>query len=228
MEVMKESLHSYIHSNPDNVNEELPVRLARALLSLPVLFIFACSKPAAEPAAAPPGPPLGAADLVHAAVTPLPAELQAGATVLGLDSAGTRPVLRQGSGEMICLAPNPADSTFHAACYHKSLEPFMARGRALRASGTTGAEVDSVRFREIKAGTLAMPSSPAVLYQYFGGHYDPATRKVNGAASLYVVYIAGATGASTGLPEKPSETDPWIMFPGTPKAHIMFTGSMSR
>lgn len=206
----------------------------RLLGGLAAAALLGCSKPASEPAAAPPAAPaaaatpLAAADLVDAAVTPLPAEFQAGATVLGLDSAGTRPVLRQGSGDMICLAPNPADSTFHAACYHKSLEPFMARGRAIRASGTDGPEVDSIRFREIKAGKLAMPSTPAVLYQYFGGHYDPATRKVVGAASLYVVYIAGATGASTGLPEKPSETEPWIMFPGTPKAHIMFTGSMSR
>jgi hypothetical protein len=86
--------------------------------------------------------------------------------------------------------------------------------------------VDSVRFREIRAGTLEMPTAPAVLYQYFGGRYDPATKKVAGASSLYVVYISGATGATTGLTEKPSETDPWIMYPGTPKAHIMFTGSM--
>lgn len=208
--------------------------MPRLVAGVMTAVLLGCSKPASEPAAAPPAAasapatPLAAADLVDAAVTPLPAELQAGATVLGPDSAGTRKVLRQGSGEMICLAPNPADSTFHAACYHKSLEPFMARGRELRAGGTVGEQVDSVRFREIKAGKLAMPSSPAVLYQYFGGHYDRATRKVNGAASLYVVYIAGATGASTGLTEKPSETDPWIMFPGTPKAHIMFTGSMSR
>jgi hypothetical protein len=127
---------------------------------------------------------------------------------------------------MICLAPNPADSLFHAACYHRSLEPFMARGRALRASGVAGAEVDSVRFREVRNGTLVMPREPAVLYQLFGGYYDPASRKVVGAQSLYVVYIAGATGASTGLSEKPSETEPWIMYPGTPKAHIMFAGSM--
>lgn len=199
---------------------------------LGVIVLFACSKPAPEPAPAPPAAatpsgPIAAADLVDAAVTPLPAELQAGATVLGPDSAGTRAVLRKGTGDMICLAPQPADTTFHSACYHRSLEPFMARGRALRAAGTTGGEVDSVRFREIRAGKLAMPKSPAVLYQYFGGRFDPATRKVVGAISLYVVYISGATGASTGLPEKPSETDPWIMFPGTPKAHIMFTGSMS-
>ena len=202
------------------------------LLSCLSVALVACNKaapPAAEPPSGQAAEPsrLAAADLVDAAVTPLPAEFQAGATVLGPDSAGSRAVLRQGTGDMICLAPNPADSSFHAACYHRSLEAFMARGRALRAAGTVGPEVDSVRFREIRAGTLEMPKSPAVLYQYFGGHYDPATRKVPGALSLYVVYIPGATGASTGLTEKPSETDPWIMFPGTPKAHIMFTGSMA-
>lgn len=205
---------------------------ARLCAATFVLALSACSKPAPDTAAAPPAAPtaatpLAAADLIPASVSPLPAEFQAGATVLGPDSAGARAVLRQGTGDMVCLAPNPADTTFHAACYHRSLEAFMARGRALRAAGTRGDQVDSVRFREIRAGTLEMPKAPAVLYQYFGGRYDPATQKVVGAYSLYVVYISGATGASTGLPEKPSETEPWIMFPGTPKAHIMFTGSMT-
>jgi hypothetical protein len=47
-----------------------------------------------------------------------------------------------------------------------------------------------------------------------------------GQLPLYVVYIPGATGASTGLAERPKGTDPWIMFPGTPKAHIMFSATM--
>jgi hypothetical protein len=200
----------------------------RLLGGLGAVVLLGCGQPAPEsaPSGSSTAGPIAAVDLVDAAVTPLPAELQAGATVLGPDSAGARAVLRQGAGDMICLAPNPADTTFHAACYHRSLEAFMARGRALRAAGTTGAEVDSVRFREILAGTLDMPRTPAVLYQNFGGRYDPTTRKVVGTQPLYVVYIAGATTASTGLTEKPSETDPWIMFPGTPKAHIMFTGRM--
>ena len=199
----------------------------RFVACLTVATLVACSKPAPESAAEPPSRPaaettrLTAADLVDAAVTPLPAEFQAGATVLGPDSAGTRAVLRQGSGGMICLAPNPADTLFHSACYHRSLEAFMARGRALRMAGVSGDEVDSVRFREIRAGTLQMPKAPAVLYQYFGGRYDAATKKVVGAQPLYVVYISGATSATTGLTEKPSETDPWIMYPGKPWAHIM-------
>ena len=102
----------------------------------------------------------------------------------------------------------------------------MARGRALRASGVKGALVDSARFKEVKEGKLKMPKSPATLYQLFGGTFDSVKNEVSGAKALYVVYIPFATGASTGLAEKPSGTQPWIMFPGTPKAHIMFTPVM--
>ena len=41
-----------------------------------------------------------------------------------------------------------------------------------------------------------------------------------------VVYIPFATGKSLGLAEKPFGKAPWVMFPGTPKAHIMFTPGM--
>ena len=44
--------------------------------------------------------------------------------------------------------------------------------------------------------------------------------------SLYVVYIPGASGSSTGLPEKPAPGMPWVMFPGTARAHIMFIPEM--
>src|SRR4029453_1952041 len=112
-------------------------------------------------------------------------------------------------------------------CYHGSLEAFMARGRALRAAGTTGAKVDSVRFAEVKRGWIATPRQ-ATLSSLTGpaGSYDAATNSVKGGRPLVVVYIPGATEASTGLSAKPAEGTPWIMFPGTPKAHIMFVPRM--
>lgn len=163
---------------------------------------------------------------IAAAVTVLPAEERAGATVLGYDAAGKLVTLRKGTGDMTCLGHNPKDEAFHVACYHNSMEPFMARGRALRESGVTGAKVDSVRFREAKAGKLPLPKAPAAMYQTFGGSYDAATGEVKGGRLLYVVYIPYATAKSTGLSAKGSATAPWIMFPGTPKAHIMFTPGM--
>jgi hypothetical protein len=174
------------------------------------------------------GTVLPPAKQIAAAVTAAPAEFREGATVLGYNEGKKLVTLRQGKGDMVCLADDPNAEQFHVACYHKDLEPFMARGRALRAGGVKGGEVDSVRFKEIKAGTLRMPATPSSLYTLTGPptSFDPATEKVTGARWLYVVYIPGATGASTGLSEKAAPGVPWIMFPGTPKAHIMFFTGM--
>jgi hypothetical protein len=169
---------------------------------------------------------LTAAQEIAAAVAAAPAELRDGATVLGLRGF-TTVELRKGTNDMVCLGPrDDPKQQFQVACYHKGLEPFMARGRALRAEGVKDPERDSVRFKEITSGKLKMPSTPSALYTLNGGAFDPATGKVNGAKWLYVVYIPGATMASTGISEKPAAGVPWIMFPGTPKAHIMFTPGM--
>ncbi|HEX6316461.1 MAG TPA: hypothetical protein VFZ73_16435 [Gemmatimonadaceae bacterium] len=163
---------------------------------------------------------------IAAAILPLPADARSSATVLGYGADGKLTTLRKGTGTMICLADDPKLAQFHVACYHEAMEPFMARGRALRASGVTGTQVDSVRFREAKSGALKVPNHPASLYSLTGGSFDPATGTAPGARWLYVVYIPYATTASTGLSDKPQDGAPWIMFPGTPKAHIMFTPRM--
>lgn len=165
---------------------------------------------------------------IAAAVLPLPADLRAGATVMGYRDGKTLVVLREGTNGMHCLALYVTRPDFHVACYHKGLEPFMARGRALRDEGVKGAEVDSVRFREIKSGALKMPTQGA-LYSLTAKpeQFDRTTGKLSGASALAVVYIPFATPESIGLSAKPVASGPWLMFPGTPKAHIMMVGSMS-
>ena len=168
------------------------------------------------------------AQQIAAAVQPLPKELRDGAAVLGYRTAGKLELLREGKNGMRCLALYVVRPDFHVACYHDGMEPFMARGRELRAQGITGAKVDTVRFAEIKSGKLPMPSHGA-LYSLTGkkGAYDPATGKITGASQLSVVYMPGATGETTGISTVPVKDGPWMMFPGTPKAHIMIVGSMS-
>jgi hypothetical protein len=165
---------------------------------------------------------------ISGAVLPAPADMRATATVLGYNAAGKFVTLRKGTGSLVCLASDPASDKFHTSCYHKSLEPFMARGRALRAQGVKGGQVDTVRFKEIKDGTVAMPKGPAVLYQIFGAldKFDPASGTLTGGQPLFVVYIPFATGESVGLSAQPVEGAPWVMYSGTPKAHIMFTPKM--
>lgn len=162
------------------------------------------------------------------AVLPLPDEFRADATVMGYNPAGKLVTLRAGAGAMTCLADDPRSASFHVACYHKSMEPFMARGRALRASGVTGDKVDTVRFREVRSRKIRMPKQ-AALWSISGdstvANVDAGTVGA-GARALYVVYMPGATPASTGLPAAPSRGTPWVMYPGTPKAHIMFVPVM--
>jgi hypothetical protein len=164
-----------------------------------------------------------AARQVAAAVSPLPAPLRANATVLGYGAAGKLVTLRRGSNDMICLADDPSQNMFHVACYHRSLEPFMARGRELHARKLSREAIDSIRLADVKSGRYAMPSRPAALYQYFAPRdsVDATTGTVNAASYLYVVYTPYATPASTGLTANPVEGGPWIMYPGKPWAHIM-------
>lgn len=191
--------------------------LLLALLAVPASAAAQNSAPAAPPPVE---------QQIAAAVLPLPPGMRAGATVMGYRDGTRLTTLRQGSNGMVCLANDPRGERFHVACYHEGMEAFMARGRALRAEGVTGEQVDSVRFREVKAGKIKMPTAPASLYSLTGGTFDAAKGEVTGARALYVVYIPYATEASTGIPAQPAQGQPWLMFPGTPKAHIMFVPRM--
>jgi hypothetical protein len=195
------------------------------LTSSLVLVLLPASAAVAQSGSA----PLSSQAQIAAAVLPLPPELRAGATVLGYAAgASTLSVLRKGSNDMTCLAPDPQRPQFHVACYHDSMEPFMLRGRQLRAEGVKDGQVDTVRFAEAKSGKLPLPKQAATLYSLTGpaGSFDAATGEAKGARRLYVVYMPYATAASTGLSTAPKQGEPWLMFPGTPKAHIMFTASM--
>lgn len=160
---------------------------------------------------------------IAAAESPLPDALKKGAKVIGHDEKGKLVTLRTGTNEMICVADDPASKRFHVACYHKSLDRFMSRGRELRAQKKTEAEIDSTRAREVRARRWSMPRAPVALHQYFAERdsVDPGTGTVRGAQYLYVVYTPYATYRTTGIPETPVPGGPWIMFPGTAFAHLM-------
>ncbi len=160
---------------------------------------------------------------IAGAVSPAPEGMRDGATVHGYANDGEFVTLRQGDGDLICLADDPSDQRFHAACYFKQLEPFMARGRELRKQGLKRDEVLTTRAAEIDSGKLSMPAQPSALYSLTGpkDSFDAASGIVTGANRTYVVYIPYATAESTGLSPKPAVNAPWIMSPGKPWAHIM-------
>ncbi|MEH6535319.1 MAG: hypothetical protein V7719_02925 [Psychroserpens sp.] len=163
--------------------------------------------------------------LIATALMAAPKESRSECKVIGYNMAGEFVTLREGDNEFIVLADNPNQDGFNAACYHKDLEPFMARGRALRAEGKTGQEIFAIREAEMKSGQLKITPG-STLHIYFGAKtmFDFETSKVEGAQLRYVVYMPWSTSESTGLPEAPmAPNHPWIMNPGTHRAHIMIS-----
>ncbi len=197
-------------------------------LSALALVAFGSSSLVAQASPSAPTAPPPIAQQIAAAVQPLPKDLRDGATVMGYKTGTKLEVIRPGKNGMRCLALYVTRPDFHVACYHDGMEPFMARGRSLREEGVTGAKVDSVRFAEVASGKIKMPVH-ATLYSITGKKesFDPATGKITGASTLTVLYMPGATGESTGISTVPVANGPWMMFPGTPKAHLMISGSMS-
>ena len=89
--------------------------------------------------------------LIASALLAAPQESREACTVIGYNMAGEFVTLKEGTNQFICLADDPKKKGFNAACYHKDLEPFMARGRALKAEGKSAGEIFNIREEEAKA-----------------------------------------------------------------------------
>jgi hypothetical protein len=161
---------------------------------------------------------------IAGAVLAAPDDRRAGAKVLGWDGAGKIVTLREGTNDQVCVADSPKVDGFNVACYHKDLEPFMARGRELTAQGITeDKDRDGTRWKEIDAGKLVMPKDARTLAVTTGKAFDPATGQLTEGYTRWVLYVPHATAASTGLPTAPAPGVPWLMDPGTAGAHIMIS-----
>ena len=161
---------------------------------------------------------------IKTALLAAPSEDRENAMVYGYSESGEFTVLRKGTNEMICLADDPKQSGLNVSCYHKDLDPFMARGRELKQDGKSFQDVFDIREQEVKAGKLKMPQKPTTLFVYSGddANYDRSTGDVKDGYLRYVIYIPYATAETTGLPLKPDVAGmPWLMDPGTHRAHIM-------
>src|ERR1043165_8661759 len=100
---------------------------------------------------------------IKVALLAAPDDAKEKAMVYGYSPKGDFIVLRKGENELVCLADDPAQNGISVSCYHKSLEPFMARGRELKKEGKTFQEVFEIREAEVKLGKLKMNTAPANL-----------------------------------------------------------------
>ncbi len=163
---------------------------------------------------------------ITSALLAAPQEVREDAKIYGYDDEGNFITLREGTNDMVCIADNPNKDGFEVVSYHKDLDPYMARGRVLKAEGKSFTERRDTREKEAVEGSLSMPKKSTVLHILHGknGWFDIDSTKVRNANYRYVVYIPFATQASTGLSLKPNAPGhPWLMFPGKANAHIMIT-----
>ncbi len=159
---------------------------------------------------------------IKTAVLAAPEKFRDNAMVYGYDEYGKLTVLRKGTNQYICLADDPNQEGFQAAAYHKDLDPFMQRGRELKAQGKSFKERFDIREEEVKSGKLKMPDKTTLFVLH--GTLNEETNEVEDQYLRYVVYIPYATEESTGLPAAAiGKGHPWIMDPGTHRAHIMIS-----
>jgi hypothetical protein len=199
-------------------------------MNAPIVLAMTCLLLAPRAAAA---QQLSSEMQIASALLAAPEDRRSGAKVLSWEGKGPAVTLREGTNELICIGNNPNPETrdssmqkipFSVACYHKDLEPFMARGRELTESGMKQDNLrDQTRAKEIDAGTLPFPKEPRMLYVLEAQGFDTATGQAIEPYLRYVVYVAYATAASTGMPVKPAPGVPWLMYPGQAGAHIMIS-----
>jgi hypothetical protein len=161
---------------------------------------------------------------IKTALLAAPEESKEKAMVYGYSPKGEFIVLRKGENELVCLADDPAQPGLNVSCYHKSLDAFMAKGREQKKDGKSFQEIFDLREQEVKSGKLQMPKQPASLFVCTAPaeSFNSATGEATNVYSRSVIYIPYATAESTGLPAKPGAPGmPWIMNPGTHRAHIM-------
>ena len=196
----------------------------RALTSL---LLAAATAATAQSQAAHPARPIEAATL------PLPEHLRAGATIVREADDGTAAELRKGTNAMVCVDATKTD-TFIAYCFTRQLFAVYQRAAQLAAqlhSSDMGMDVADAIEKEIKAGKLKLPRETNVGFAMMGPMrgYNAARNTVSAEVRRWqTISVPFATGASLGLPEKPSDDMPWLMHPGMWMAHIMIEHGAAR
>jgi hypothetical protein len=153
------------------------------------------------------------------AVTPLPEDLRAAATVLTYDNAtGARRVLRKGTNGIECQPENPKDG--FTRCYSVLLAPRYDFEEKLRATKKSDKEIEAATEAAYKSGALKVPPTGTMSYRL--SNKDGVIKK------LWMVSVPYAKHETLGV-STVSQRDaalkgqglPWMMLEGTAGAHIM-------
>ena len=191
----------------------MTIRRTSALLAaLAVMSVTACEKAkVAEQEAEPKAENAAAAhptDPVESALAAAPAGVAAAATVMAANPDGTMKMLREGTNGYTCMPDNPATPGPDPMC----------------------GDANAMKWVEAWVGKKEPPAEVGFMYMLAGGtdasNTDPYAKEpgsegwvetgphvmVVGAPSLTAIYKGGA---------KPDTKAPYVMWEGTPYAHLM-------
>jgi len=162
---------------------------------------------------------LSADQQIHESLRALPESLRDGATVVGYNEAAERVTLKKGSNGMTCWAddprPNPnTDAPYYVVCFPESLKPLFRRIRELKDGKVS--DRGKILNAEIESGKISMPDL-AVRYTLRGEAYVEAL-------PLTVIHVPNRKAEGTGFSTEIDHFRPWLMWAGTPMAHIMVPG----
>lgn len=160
-----------------------------------------------------------AQELIAEAVSPLPEDLRAEATVVTYDAAsGDRTVLRQGTNFIECQPKNP--ETGFTRCYHDVQGARRNLQAKLSAEGGSAEEVQAAVAEAVEAGTISARPQGSMSYRRY--HDDDRIQY------LWVMSLPNSTSDEIAVSTAPQRDGalrgqglPWLMRAGTPNAHVM-------
>ena len=154
---------------------------------------------------------------IDKALSPLPMDLRADATVYTYDDEGNRVTLKVGSNHVEC---QPTDEEGFTRCGPVSQRARRDLQAKLSAKGMEGEELQMALQRAEDAGDIPPRQFGALSYRRF----DTADR----IQYLFVVSLPNATAEQLGMPTGSQRDNslagqgtPWMMRSGTSGAHLM-------
>jgi hypothetical protein len=155
---------------------------------------------------------------IQKALSAAPARLAKDATVIKWKADFTYDTLKKGTNDLVCYDrsgfPGQERNPFSVECTSLGNLPREAQNLKFEAMGAgKQAAIDAAE----KDGTRVKPVYGSVWYHLMGASKEKANPHMT-------IAVPGATTASTGLPDKPSQTGVWIMNAGTTTAHLMTPG----
>jgi hypothetical protein len=155
------------------------------------------------------------ADL-ETALTPAPANLKDGATVIKWKPDYTYDTVRKGTNTLVCFdrSGQPGQQPFAAECTSLANLPRVAQNLKFEAQPDRGKAALAAAEKD---GSRIKPEYGSVWYHVMGKDKDNIRRHTT-------IAVPGATTQSTGLPDNGKQGGVWIMDAGTSTAHLMIPG----